>query len=105
MSPDRVRVGDALTIEMLHGEIGVIRCLRDPTQSPGDVEWSCAFVIDDTKKCTIKILCGVRAPTGTEVKQLIEYFKINGCHGGWHRNKNGKDHKQIIIKCPEQKNN
>lgn len=97
MSSERIRIGDAITLEMPRGTVGLVRCLTDPTQSPGDVEWSCAVVIDDNKKCTIKILNGMRAPTGTEVKQLILYFKAHGCHGGWLRHKNGRKPKEVII--------
>ena len=98
MSEERIRVGEAITLEMLHGTVGLLRCLTDKNISPGSVEWSCAVVIDNNKKCHIKILNGSRGPTLTEVRQLKNYFKSQGCHGEWHRYKNGRTPKKVIVK-------
>ena len=98
MTDERIRIGEAITIELLHGTVGLIRCLVDPTQSPGDVEWSCAFEIDEHNRCTIKILSGRRAPTHNERRQLVTYFKSQGYHGGWSRRKNGKPKKEVTVK-------
>jgi len=98
MTDERIRIGEAITLEYPHGTVGILRCLVDPAQSPGDTEWTCVVVIDKNKRCTIKILRG-RVPNGLERRQLIKYFKAQGCHGGgWSRRKNGKPKKDITVK-------
>ncbi len=95
----RVRVGDNITIEYPQGIFGIIRCLTDPTQSPGPVEWTCVAVIDANKKCTIKILNDKkRRPSYREIRQLKKYFIDLGCHGGWLRAKDGRPLKEVTVK-------
>lgn len=98
MPEERIRIGDAITLEYPPGTVGILRFLVDPTQSPGDTEWTCVVVIDVNKCCTIKILRG-RVPNGFERRQLIKYFKAQGCHiGKWFRAKNGKAKKEVIVR-------
>lgn len=98
MTDERIRIGEAITLEYPPGTVGILRCLVDPAQSPGDTEWTCVVVIDDDKCCTIKILRG-RAPNGLERRQLIRYFNSQGCYvGEWFRAKNGKKLKKITMK-------
>lgn len=98
MTDERIRIGEAITLEYPPGTVGILRCLVDPAQSPGDTEWTCVVVIDKNKRCTIKILRG-RVPNHRERRQLIKYFKAQGCHGGgWSRAKNGKNYKTVLIK-------
>ncbi len=98
MSDERIRIGDAITLEYPPGVVGILRRLVDPAQSPGDTEWTCVVVIDVDKCCTMKILRG-RVPNRLERRQLIKYFKDQGCHvGEWFRAKNGKPKKRVMVK-------
>lgn len=97
-SGERIRIGEAITLEFPPGEIGFLRCLVDPSQSPGDVEWSCAVVIDENKKCTLNIFNGKRVPNRKEIRAMKKFFFGHGCDGEWNRNHNGKPPKKILVK-------
>lgn len=87
-----------LTLELAKGKVGYLRCMTDPTQWPGDVEWTCAIEMYDDMTCELKILNGRRAPNGKEIRQLVKYFSGLGytC-GRWFRYKNGKEAKMVKI--------
>jgi len=98
MTNERIRIGEAITLEYPPGIIGFLRCLTDPTHSPGDVEWSCAIVENDTH-IAVNIFCGKRVPSQKEIDELTDYFTARGfSEGTWYRFKNGKKRKRVIIK-------
>lgn len=94
----RILISENISLEYPTGKVGFLRCLVDPAQEPGDVNWSCAVVISDNMELRAAILKGGKRPmTISEVKLLKEYFQSQGCHGGWGRYHNGKPHKEIYI--------
>jgi len=88
----------ALTIEQPEGTVLLVRYHTDPTQIPGEVDWSCAVVINKAKQYEFKILAGIRGPTKSEIKQLTTYLASQGYTGFWRRYKTNKPIKTVIIK-------
>lgn len=92
-----------MTLEYPPGVPGLIRCLTDPAQSPGNVEWSCA-VFENGTDVDIKIFCGRRAPSQEEIDELTDYYTARGFFAGiWDRFKNGKKPRRVILRRGDSK--
>ena len=91
-------VDGALTLEEPKGIVLLVRCHKDPKQVPGEVEWSCAIVINELNQYEPKILAGNRSPTLEEIKRIASYLTSQGYTGSWRRYKPNKKPKTVIIK-------
>ena len=92
-----VFANSALTIHETKGIVNIIRCHTDPDKIPGEVEWSCAIELYENGTAEPKILHGRRGPTLAEIRVLSKYFKSIGYAVLWHRYKNGKKDKEVIL--------
>jgi hypothetical protein len=91
-------VDGALTVERAKGITYFVRYHTDPNYMPGDVEFTCAVVVKANGEYEVNIFGG-RMMTGLEITRLYDYFASLGYTTGvWHRYKNGKKHKTVLIK-------
>jgi len=97
-------IDGALTIEMvpITHRVGIVRYHSDPAKIPGDVEWTCAAIIDQEGNCKFKIMSRDDAldpvKFQNEARRLIRYFESLGCKVSWGRRKNDKEHKEVTAK-------
>ena len=90
--------GVLLAVIFLSPSLSMAQSSTPPDMSKTNPPARSFVVIDKNKRCTIKILRG-RVPNHRERRQLIKYFKAQGCHGGgWSRAKNGKNAKTVFLK-------